>query len=65
VQVFGYAGDIIMMIKSKRATSEVHGELKGRAKEAGLSINIGKIKEILQSEGPGKDRNINCYGSQE
>jgi hypothetical protein len=62
VQLIGYAGDINIMGRTKSATSEVHGELKERAKEGGLIINVGKTKEIVQSGRPGKERNIDCCG---
>jgi len=39
VQIIGYADDINIMGRTKRAISEVYGELKQRAKEVGLNIN--------------------------
>ena len=42
------------MGRTKRATSQVYGELKESAKEVGLIINAEKTKPMLQSRRPGK-----------
>ena len=42
VQLIGYADDINIMGRTKRAISEAYGELKERAKEVGLIINVEK-----------------------
>jgi len=42
------------MGRTKRATSAVYGELKERAKEVGLIINVEKTKAMVQSRRPGK-----------
>ena len=39
VQLIGYADDINIVGRTKRAISEAYGELKERAKEVGLIIN--------------------------
>jgi len=52
--MIGYADDINIMGRTKRAISEVYGELKEREKEVGLNINIEKTKAMLQSRRPGR-----------
>jgi len=42
VQLTGYANDINIMGRTKRTISDVYGELKVRAKEVGLIINVDK-----------------------
>jgi hypothetical protein len=42
------------MGRTKRAISEVYGELKERAKEIKLNINVEKTKAMVQSRGPGR-----------
>ena len=54
VQLIGYADDINIMGRTKRATSAVYGELKQRANEVGLIINVEKTKAMVQSRRPGK-----------
>ena len=49
VQVIGYADDINIMVRTKRAILEVYGELKERAKEVGLNINVEKTKATVQN----------------
>jgi len=49
VQLLGYADDINIMGRTKRATSAVYGELKERAKEVGLIINIEKEKQWFKA----------------
>ena len=49
VQVIGYADDINIMVRTKRAILEVYGELKERAKEVGLNINVEKTKAMVQN----------------
>ena len=44
MQLTGYADDINIIGRNKRAVSEVYEELKERAKEGGLSIRAGKTK---------------------
>ena len=53
VQLIGYADDINIMGRTKRATSAVYGELKQRANEVGLIINVEKTKAMVQSRRPG------------
>jgi len=54
VQLIGYADDINTMGRTKKATSAVYGELKERAKDVGLNINVEKTKTMVQSRGTGK-----------
>ena len=54
VQLIGYADDINIMGRTKRAISEVYGELKEKAKEVGLNINVEKTKAMVQSRRPGR-----------
>jgi len=49
VQLIGYADYINIMGRTKKATSEVYGELKERSKEVGLIINVEKTKAMVQS----------------
>ena len=44
------------MGRTKRAISEAYGELKERAKEVGLIINVEKTKAMVQSRRLGKGR---------
>ena len=55
VLLIGYADDINIMGRTKRATSEVYGELKERAKEAGLIINVEKTRAMVQRRRPEKE----------
>jgi hypothetical protein len=55
VQLTGYADNINIMGRTKRATSAVYAELKERAKEVALFINVEKRKAMLQSRRPGKE----------
>jgi predicted amino acid-binding ACT domain protein len=52
VQLIGYADGINIMGRTKRATSMVYGELKERAKEVGLDINVERTKTMVQSRRP-------------
>ena len=54
VQLIGYANDINIMGRTKRAISDVYGELKWRAKEVGLIINVEKTKAMVQNRRLGK-----------
>jgi len=54
VQLFGYADDINIVGRTKRAISHVYGELRERAKEVGLIINVDKTKTIVQNRRLGK-----------
>ena len=45
-----------IMSRTKRAISEAYGELKERAKEVGLIINVEKTKAMVQSRRLGKGR---------
>jgi len=54
VQLIGYADDINIMGRTKRAISDVYGELKERAKEVGLIINVDKTKAMVQNRRLGK-----------
>ena len=47
VQLIEYADDIYIMGRRKRAISDVYGELKERAKEFGLIINVYKTKAMV------------------
>jgi len=58
VQLIGYADDINIMGRTKRAISEAYGELKERAKEVGLIINVEKTKAMVQSRRLGKGRTL-------
>jgi hypothetical protein len=49
VKLIVYADDINIIRRTKMATSGVYGKLKERSKEAGLIINVGKTKEMVQS----------------
>ena len=44
VQFIGYADDMNISFRTKRAISDVCGELKDRAKEVGLILNVAKTK---------------------
>jgi hypothetical protein len=52
VQLIGYADDINIMERTKRAISEVYSELKETAKEVGLNINVEKGKALVHSRRP-------------
>jgi hypothetical protein len=52
VQLIGYADDINIMGRTKRAISEVYSELKERTKEVGLNISVEKTKAMVQSRRP-------------
>jgi len=54
VQLIGYADDISIVGRTKRAISDVYGELKERAKEVGLIINVDKTKAMVQNRRLGK-----------
>ena len=54
VQLIGYADDINIKGRTKRAISDVYGELKERAKEVGLIINVDKTKAMAQNRRLGK-----------
>ena len=58
VQLIGYADDINIMGRTKRAISEAYGELNERAKEVGLIINVEKTKAMVQSRRLGKGRTL-------
>ena len=49
VQLIGYADDINIMRRRERVISEVYDELKERAKEVGLNINVEKTKAMVQN----------------
>jgi hypothetical protein len=42
------------MGRTKGAISEVYGEMKERAKEVGIIINVEKTKAMVQSRRPGR-----------
>jgi hypothetical protein len=48
------------MGRTKRAISEAYGEMKERAKEGGLIINVVKTKAMVQSRRLGKGRTLEC-----
>ena len=54
VQLIGYADDINIMGRTKRTISDVYGELRERAKEVGLIINVDKTKALVQNRRLGK-----------
>jgi hypothetical protein len=54
VQLIGYADDINIMGRTKRAIPGVYGELKERAKQVGLIINVDKTKAMVQNRRLGK-----------
>jgi len=56
VQLIGYADDTNIMVRTKRAISDVlvYGELKETTKEVGLIINVDKTKAIVQNRRLGK-----------
>jgi len=54
VQLIGYADDINIMGRTKRAISHVYGELKERAKKVGIIINVDKTKAVVQNRRLGK-----------
>ena len=54
MQLIGYADDIKIMGRTKRAISDVYGELEERAKEVGLIINVDKTKAMVQNRRLGK-----------
>jgi hypothetical protein len=58
VQLIGCADDINTMGKTKRAISEVYGDLKERAKEVGLNINVEKTKAMVKNRRPGRKRTL-------
>jgi len=58
VKLIGNADDINIMGRTKRAISEAYGELKERAKEVGLIINVEKTKTMVQSRRLGKGRTL-------
>ena len=60
VQLIGYADDINIMGRTKRAISNVSGELKEKAKEVGLIINVDKNKSNSAEQESWKGRNIDC-----
>ena len=49
MQLIGYAADINIMGRMKRAVSEVYEELKEKAKEAVLNIRVEKIIAVVQT----------------
>ena len=56
VQLIGYADDINIMGRTKRAISDLYGELKERAKEVGPIINVDKTKAMVENRRLGKGR---------
>ena len=60
VKLIGYADDINIMGRTKKAISEAYGELKERAKEVGLIVNVEKTKAMVQSRRLGKGKNTDC-----
>jgi sorting nexin-29 len=57
-QLIGYADSINFMGRMKRASSEVYGELKERAKDVGLIITVEKTKAMVQSRRPRRGRTL-------
>jgi len=60
VQLIAYADDINIMGRTKRAISDVYGELKETAKEVRLIINVDKNKSNGAEQETWKGRNIDC-----
>jgi hypothetical protein len=58
VQLIGYADDINIMGRTKRDISEAYGELKERAKEVGLIIDVEKNKSNCAKQETWKGKNI-------
>jgi len=56
VQLIGYADNINIMGRTKRAISDLYGELKERAKEVGPIINVDKTKAMVENRRLGKGR---------
>ena len=54
MQLIAYADDISIMGTTKRAISDVYGELKERAKKVGIIINVDKTKAVVQNRRLGK-----------
>jgi len=54
VQLIGYADDMNIRGRTKRAISDVYDELEERAKEVGLIINFDKTKAMMQKRRSGK-----------
>ena len=54
MQLIGYADDTNIIGRTKRAISDVYGELKESAKEVGLIINVDKTKAMVQNSRLGK-----------
>jgi hypothetical protein len=46
------------MVTTKGAISEAYGELREKAKDVGMIINVEKIKAMLQSRRLGKGRTL-------
>jgi len=59
VQLIGYTDDINIMGRTKRAISDVYGELNETAKEVGLIINVDKTKAMVQNRRFGKGETLN------
>jgi hypothetical protein len=53
-----YAGDTNIIGRTKRAISELYEELKERANEVGLIINVDNTKAMVQSRRPAKGRTV-------
>ena len=49
VQIAAYADDINIMSRRIAAAKEIFLDLKNKAKEVGLAINIDKIKILIQT----------------
>jgi hypothetical protein len=58
MQLIGYADDINIMGRPKRAISELYEELKERANEVGLIMNVEKTKAMVQGSRPAKGRTL-------
>ena len=55
VQLIGYADDVNIMGRTKRAIWDVYDELKERAKEVRLIINFDSTKAMVQNRRLGKE----------
>ena len=65
VQIIGCAGDINIRGTTNRATLEGYGELKERAKEAKLIINVEKNKSNGARQETWKGSDTDCRGTQD
>ena len=58
MQLIGYTDNINIMSRTKKAISDVYGELKEKEKEVGLIISVDKTKAVIQNRGLGKGETL-------